>query len=148
MPKIKTHRGAAKRFKVTGTGKVHRKHAYLRHILSTKTRKQKRASPSVHVDSSHRRQGDQAPDSILVRAQGRLFHATSKTRLQSRRRTKKFSSWQKASLEAVVANIDRRERPWNEGSSTPIVIVDQKADVPTAVERPNQRRRRSNGPSL
>ena len=42
MPKIKTRRGAAKRFKVTGTGKVRRKQAYLRHILSTKTRKQKR----------------------------------------------------------------------------------------------------------
>ncbi|HEV8711363.1 MAG TPA: 50S ribosomal protein L35 [Candidatus Binatia bacterium] len=42
MPKLKTRRGAAKRFKVTGTGKVRRKHAYLRHILSTKTRKQKR----------------------------------------------------------------------------------------------------------
>jgi large subunit ribosomal protein L35 len=42
MPKLKTHRGAAKRFKVTGTGKVRRKRAYLRHILSTKTRKQKR----------------------------------------------------------------------------------------------------------
>ena len=42
MPKIKTHRGAAKRFKVTGSGKVRRKCAYLRHILTTKTRKQKR----------------------------------------------------------------------------------------------------------
>jgi len=42
MPKLKTRRGAAKRFKVTGTGKVRRKHAYLRHLLSTKTRKQKR----------------------------------------------------------------------------------------------------------
>jgi len=42
MPKIKTHRGAAKRFKITGSGKVQRKRAFLRHILSTKTRKQKR----------------------------------------------------------------------------------------------------------
>jgi len=42
MPKIKTNRGAAKRFKVTASGKVKRRHAYLRHILSTKTRKQKR----------------------------------------------------------------------------------------------------------
>jgi large subunit ribosomal protein L35 len=42
MPKLKTRRGAAKRFKVTGTGKVRRSHAYRRHILSTKTRKQKR----------------------------------------------------------------------------------------------------------
>jgi large subunit ribosomal protein L35 len=42
MPKIKTRRGTAKRFKVTGTGKVKRKRAYLRHQLSAKTRKQKR----------------------------------------------------------------------------------------------------------
>ena len=42
MPKMKTHSGAGKRFRLTGTGKVKRRHAYLRHILSTKTRKQKR----------------------------------------------------------------------------------------------------------
>ena len=42
MPKIKTSRGAAKRLKVTGTGKVRRRKAYLRHQLSCKTRKQKR----------------------------------------------------------------------------------------------------------
>jgi large subunit ribosomal protein L35 len=42
MPKLKTRRGAAKRFKVTGTGMVRRRRAYLRHILTTKTRKQKR----------------------------------------------------------------------------------------------------------
>jgi large subunit ribosomal protein L35 len=42
MPKMKTSRGAAKRFKVTAKGKVKRRHGYLRHILSTKTRKQKR----------------------------------------------------------------------------------------------------------
>ena len=42
MPKQKTNRGAAKRFKMTGTGKVKRRKAYLRHILTSKTRKQKR----------------------------------------------------------------------------------------------------------
>ena len=42
MPKIKTSRGAAKRFKMTGTGKVKRRKGYLRHILTNKTRKQKR----------------------------------------------------------------------------------------------------------
>ena len=42
MLKLKTRRSAAKRFSVTGTGKVRRRHAYLRHILSSKTRKQKR----------------------------------------------------------------------------------------------------------
>lgn len=42
MPKLKTCRGAAKRFKVTGSGKVRRSRAYRRHILSSKTTKQKR----------------------------------------------------------------------------------------------------------
>jgi large subunit ribosomal protein L35 len=42
MPKMKSNRSAAKRFKVTGTGKVRRRHAGMRHILSTKARKRKR----------------------------------------------------------------------------------------------------------
>jgi len=42
MPKMKTHRGAAKRLKVTGSGKVVRYHAYKSHILAKKTRKRKR----------------------------------------------------------------------------------------------------------
>ncbi|MGE0404811.1 MAG: 50S ribosomal protein L35 [Candidatus Korobacteraceae bacterium] len=42
MPKMKTHSGAAKRFKKTATGKVKRGHAFARHILTTKTRKRKR----------------------------------------------------------------------------------------------------------
>jgi len=40
--KLKTHRGAAKRFKKTGTGKVVRAHAFARHILTSKTRSRKR----------------------------------------------------------------------------------------------------------
>jgi large subunit ribosomal protein L35 len=43
MPKIKTRRGAAKRFKVTGTGKIMRAKANTRHKLTHKTSKQKRA---------------------------------------------------------------------------------------------------------
>jgi large subunit ribosomal protein L35 len=42
MPKIKTHRGAAKRFSLTGTGKVKRHKAYASHILTSKTTKRKR----------------------------------------------------------------------------------------------------------
>jgi large subunit ribosomal protein L35 len=42
MPKLKTHKGAAKRFKKTGTGKVVRRHAFARHILTSKTRSRKR----------------------------------------------------------------------------------------------------------
>jgi large subunit ribosomal protein L35 len=42
MPKVKTHRGATKRFKVTGSGKVRRYKAYKSHILTKKTAKRKR----------------------------------------------------------------------------------------------------------
>ncbi|NLG82206.1 MAG: 50S ribosomal protein L35 [Bacilli bacterium] len=42
MPKMKTHRGAAKRFKRTGTGKLKRHHAYTSHLAPRKTTKQKR----------------------------------------------------------------------------------------------------------
>jgi large subunit ribosomal protein L35 len=42
MPKIKTHRGAAKRFSLTGSGKVKRSRAYASHILTKKTTKRKR----------------------------------------------------------------------------------------------------------
>jgi ribosomal protein L35 len=42
MPKMKTHRGAAKRFKKTGTGKIVRMHAFTSHILEKKSPKRKR----------------------------------------------------------------------------------------------------------
>jgi large subunit ribosomal protein L35 len=42
MPKMKTHRGAAKRFKVTGSGKLRRRQANLNHILEKKPPKRKR----------------------------------------------------------------------------------------------------------
>lgn len=42
MPKIKTNRAAAKRFKKTGTGKIKRAHAFTSHILTPKTTKRKR----------------------------------------------------------------------------------------------------------
>ena len=42
MPKIKTNSGAKKRFALTGTGKIKRKHAFHSHILTKKTKKQKR----------------------------------------------------------------------------------------------------------
>jgi len=42
MPKLKTHKGAAKRFKKTGTGKIKRHKANLRHILTSKAKKRKK----------------------------------------------------------------------------------------------------------
>lgn len=42
MPKIKTNSGAKKRFVLTGSGKIKRKHAFKSHILTKKTKKQKR----------------------------------------------------------------------------------------------------------
>ena len=40
--KLKTHRGAAKRFKLTGTGKLLRRHSFARHILTSKPSSRKR----------------------------------------------------------------------------------------------------------
>ena len=42
MPKIKSKSGAKKRFKLTGTGKIKRKHAFKSHILTKKSTKRKR----------------------------------------------------------------------------------------------------------
>ena len=42
MPKMKTHRGAAKRFKRTGTGTIKRRHGFTSHILEKKSPKRKR----------------------------------------------------------------------------------------------------------
>ncbi len=54
MPKLKTHKGAAKRFKKTGTGKVVRHHAFARHILTSKSRSRKRKlAHSVVADATN-----------------------------------------------------------------------------------------------
>ncbi|HZQ29283.1 MAG TPA: 50S ribosomal protein L35 [Acidimicrobiales bacterium] len=42
MPKMKTDKGAAKRVKITGTGKLRRRHAFLNHILEKKSAERKR----------------------------------------------------------------------------------------------------------
>ncbi|HEX8474783.1 MAG TPA: 50S ribosomal protein L35 [Pyrinomonadaceae bacterium] len=42
MPKLKTHKGAAKRFRTTATGKIKRGHSHARHILTKKSAKRKR----------------------------------------------------------------------------------------------------------
>ena len=42
MPKLKTHKGAAKRFRLTASGKVKRGHSHARHILTKKSSKRKR----------------------------------------------------------------------------------------------------------
>ena len=51
MPKLKTHRGAAKRFKKTGTGKIRRTKAFRRHILTSKSKKVKRHMRGLEVVS-------------------------------------------------------------------------------------------------
>lgn len=57
MPKLKTHRGAAKRFSLTGTGKIKRKKAYKSHILTKKSAKRKRglAKTGLIDVSDHKR---------------------------------------------------------------------------------------------
>jgi large subunit ribosomal protein L35 len=57
MPKMKTHRGAAKRFSKTGTGKIKMSHAFTSHILTTKTTKNKRnlRKGGIVAASDHKR---------------------------------------------------------------------------------------------
>ncbi|HZT40235.1 MAG TPA: 50S ribosomal protein L35 [Bryobacteraceae bacterium] len=53
MPKLKTHKGASKRFKKTGTGKIKRRHSFARHILTSKPRSRKRRlTQGVIVDAA------------------------------------------------------------------------------------------------
>ncbi len=56
MPKLKTHKGAAKRFRLTATGKIKRGKSHARHILTSKTSKRKR---KLDVDT-YVSEGDQA----------------------------------------------------------------------------------------
>jgi len=55
MPKLKTHRGAAKRFKVTATGKIKRGHGYKSHLLTSKSAKRTRKlrTASLVSESDH-----------------------------------------------------------------------------------------------
>jgi large subunit ribosomal protein L35 len=57
MPKMKTHRGAAKRFKITGTGKIMRRHAYRDHLLehkpTTRTRRLGREAEVTGADAKN-----------------------------------------------------------------------------------------------
>ena len=52
MPKMKTHRGAAKRFKVTGTGKLKRRKAFKNHILEKKPSKRTRRLNRTEIVSA------------------------------------------------------------------------------------------------
>ena len=49
MPKVKTNSGSKKRFTFTGSGKIKRKHAYKSHILTKKTKKQKRNLTHISI---------------------------------------------------------------------------------------------------
>ncbi len=53
MPKLKTHKGAAKRFRLTASGKVKRGHSFARHILTKKDAKRKRKLDKDVILSPH-----------------------------------------------------------------------------------------------
>jgi large subunit ribosomal protein L35 len=63
MPKLKTHRGAAKRFTKTGTGKIVRSKAFKQHILTSKTAKRRRGlrGTTLVADVDVRRVGRMIP---------------------------------------------------------------------------------------
>ena len=64
MPKLKTHKGASKRFKKTGTGKIVRAKAFKQHILTSKTRSRKRTLRGTVVVSKadHKKLSRMLPD--------------------------------------------------------------------------------------
>ncbi|NGP45008.1 50S ribosomal protein L35 [Bacillaceae bacterium SIJ1] len=65
MPKMKTHRGAAKRFKKTGSGKLKRAHAYTSHMFAHKSQKQKRKlRKGALVDASDMKRIRQMLDNV------------------------------------------------------------------------------------
>lgn len=63
MPKLKTHKGASKRFKITAKGKIKRRKANLNHILTKKTTKRKRnlKKPTLVVKEEYKRIKDLLP---------------------------------------------------------------------------------------
>ena len=65
MPKIKTNSGSKKRFALTGTGKIKRKHAFHSHILTKKTKKQKRNL--VHSGLVHNANLDQVKELLCMK---------------------------------------------------------------------------------
>lgn len=52
MPKMKTHSGASKRFKITGSGKIRKNSAYKSHLLESKSPKRKRGLRKAEIISS------------------------------------------------------------------------------------------------
>ena len=57
MPKMKTHRASAKRFKVTGTGRIRRRRGFRAHLLEKKpTRRTRRLGRPAEVEGGQRRQ--------------------------------------------------------------------------------------------
>jgi large subunit ribosomal protein L35 len=71
MPKMKTHSGAKKRFKVTATGKVRGRHAFTSHILEKKSPKRKRALAAPAAISAH---DEPRAKRLLVKGAGKAPH--------------------------------------------------------------------------
>ena len=67
MPKMKTHRGAAKRFKATGKGRLKHKQPYTSHILTSKTSKRKRQLRQAAYTVRRRDQKPQGPAALSLR---------------------------------------------------------------------------------
>lgn len=66
MPKLKTHSGAKKRFKMTKKGKIKRAQAFRRHILNKKSTKRKRLLRKGCLCTWHQPEGSQTADALQV----------------------------------------------------------------------------------
>src|ERR1700682_5835861 len=70
MPKLKTHKGAAKRFRLTATGKIKRGHSHARHILTKKSNKRKRL---LDIDGLVSKSDQQRVESMLPYGRDEAF---------------------------------------------------------------------------
>ncbi len=88
MPKIKSHRGAAKRFKKTATGKFMRGKAFKRHILTSKPTRRKRQSARHDRDFAGRRQQAAADAAVRLTptTELRTFEVRNRSTVRHRRR--------------------------------------------------------------
>ena len=90
MPKMKTHRGAAKRFKKTGTGKLKRAKAFKSHILTKKSSKRKRNLKKDRICFNYSRKSNEEIITISIRiGTGGLKMARVKRAVNSRKNHKK-----------------------------------------------------------
>ena len=137
MPKMKTNRGAAKRFKRAANGGFRCRQSYRNHILTKKAPKRKRQLRSPATGRSGRRPGRQPP--VALRLTGEPAMPRARNPVQSRARRKKILKQAKGYYGARSRSYPRRQAGGHQGR--PVRVPGPpaaQAPVPGALDRPDQ----------